>query len=459
MQPFHVHPLPYFADATVLFSAIRNAHGAILYDSGRPTSLRGRYDLMSAWPVQILQPYDDESVGAFAERLRGALKGLEGGQADDTLPFTGGLMGYLSYDFGRSVMGFPPSKNAHIPTARIGLYTWALVSDHEARQSRLIFHPAMNHQKRQSIISLFRSGTTKKKDEPFVLAANFAPTIAYPTYKHAISSIQDYIKAGDCYQVNFTQRFSTGYTGSPWSAYQTLRNHCATPFGGYINLGQHDAILSFSPERFIQCNKGQVLTQPIKGTMPRGRTRDEDQHYADKLAASEKDRSENVMIVDLLRNDIGRNCKFGSVSVPKLFSIESYPNVHHLVSTIRGELADGRDPINLLLEAFPGGSITGAPKKRAMQIIDELEATERSIYCGSMFYLDTAGHMDSSITIRTLLASNGTISCWGGGGIVAESTAQSEFQESITKIRNLLKCLESYFLPQRPSSPRQPRTP
>ncbi|WP_438308950.1 aminodeoxychorismate synthase component I [Pseudomonas guariconensis] len=446
MQPFHVHPLPYSADPSCFFSAIRNAPGAVLFDSGRPNSQRGQYDLMSAWPVRSFQPYENEATGAFAERLRSALKSLEGKQRAEPLPFTGGLMGYLSYDLGRAMMGLTPIENTQIPTARIGMYTWALVSDHQARQSRLIFHPVVEHQERQSIISLFQPGPKRKNDEPFTLAAQFAPTISYDTYENAISRIQGYIAAGDCYQVNFTQQFVTGYSGNPWSAYQTLRNHCATPFGGYINLGQHDAILSFSPERFIQCRDGQVETRPIKGTTPRGQTLAEDQLYVDMLAASEKDRSENLMIVDLLRNDIGKNCRFGSVSVPELFNIESYPNVHHLVSTIRGELADGRDPLNLLIDAFPGGSITGAPKKRAMQIIDELEVAQRSIYCGSMFYLDAAGQLDSSITIRTLLASHGTISCWGGGGIVAESTAQSEYQESVTKIQNLLNCLEAHFL-------------
>ncbi|RII76818.1 aminodeoxychorismate synthase component I [Pseudomonas monteilii] len=448
MQPFHVHPLPYLADPTVFFSAIRNAPGAVLFDSGRPTSQRGRYDLMSAWPIRSFQPYRDEPTAAFAERLRAALKSIGNRRPDEDLPFTGGLMGYLSYDFGRAVIGFKPQESAHIPNARIGLYTWALVSDHETRQSRLIFNPALNHQERKSIISLFQSGPTRKTDEPFTLDAKFIPTINYDAYENAISNIQGYIAAGDCYQVNFTQKFITSYSGNPWRAYEILRNHCATPYGGYINLGRHDAIMSFSPERFIQCSKGRVETRPIKGTMPRGRTPAEDRLYAKQLAASKKDISENLMIVDLLRNDIGKNCKFGSVSVPELFSIESYPNVHHLVSTIQGELAEGRDPINLLFDAFPGGSITGAPKKRAMQIIDEMEATERSIYCGSLFYIDTAGHMDSSITIRTLLANRGTISCWGGGGIVAESTAQGEYQESVTKIRNLLSCLERYFLTQ-----------
>ncbi|AUZ58541.1 Para-aminobenzoate synthase, aminase component [Pseudomonas sp. XWY-1] len=446
MQPFYVHPLPYFADPTVFFSAIRSAPGAVLFDSGRPTSQRGRYDLMSAWPIRSYQPCQDEPAEVFAERLRSALRGLERGQSDEILPFTGGLMGYLSYEFGRAIMGLPPDNNEQIPTARIGLYSWALVSDHEARQSRLIFNPAVKHQERQSIISLFQSDILNKKEEFFTLHAQFAPTIDYDCYKNAISSIQDYIAAGDCYQVNFTQRFSTCHSGSPWSAYLTLRKNCATHFGGYINLGQHNAIMSFSPERFIRCCNGSVETRPIKGTMPRGQTPAEEKHFADRLLKSEKDKSENLMIVDLLRNDIGKNCKFGSVSVPELFSIESYPNVHHLVSTVRGELADDRDPLNLLFDAFPGGSITGAPKKRAMEIIDELEVSERSIYCGSMFYIDVDGHMDSSITIRSLLASGGTISCWGGGGIVVESTAVSEYQESVTKIQNLLACLENYFL-------------
>ncbi|MFK0092329.1 aminodeoxychorismate synthase component I [Pseudomonas sp. NPDC090592] len=449
MQPFHVHPLPYFADPTGYFSAIRSAPGAVLFDSGRPASLRGRYDLMSAWPVCNFQPFPGEPAGEFAERLRSALAGLKGDWANADLPFTGGLMGYLSYDFGRTLLGLLPSpKAANLPIARIGLYTWALVSDHEARQTRLIFHPVVNQQERRRIISLFLSGAAKNEDAPFILAAPFAPAITYDSYHDAICCIKDFIAAGDCYQVNFTQQFSTDYMGSPWSAYQALRNHCATPFGGYINLGEHDAIMSFSPERFIQCNNGQVETRPIKGTMPRGRTHAEDRDHAGRLAASEKDKSENLMIVDLLRNDIGKNCMFGSVTVPELFKIESYPNVHHLVSVIRGQLADGRDPINLLFDAFPGGSITGAPKKRAMQIIDELETTERSIYCGSIFYLDTSGNMDSSITIRTLVASHGSIKCWGGGGIVAESTAGDEYQESLTKIRNLMKCLERDFLRQ-----------
>jgi para-aminobenzoate synthetase component 1 len=152
------------------------------------------------------------------------------------------------------------------------------------------------------------------------------------------------------------------------------------------------------------------------------------------------------MIVDLLRNDLGKNCRYGSVTVPELFTIESYPNVHHLVSTIRGEIAEGKDVFDVLIDAFPGGSITGAPKLRSMQIIDEVEASQRGIYCGSLLYIDTRGEMDSSIAIRTLLAKDGFLTCWGGGGIIADSGAGSEYQESLTKVRNLMDCLEQHFL-------------
>ena len=184
-------------------------------------------------------------------------------------------------------------------------------------------------------------------------------------------------------------------------------------------------------------------TRPIKGTRPRGKDAAEDAAYADELLRSPKDRAENLMIVDLLRNDLGRSCRTGSVKVPELFSLESYPNVHHLVSAVTGELAMGKDALDLIGGSFPGGSITGAPKIRAMQIIDELEPSRRALYCGSLLYLDVRGEMDSSIAIRSLLAKDGQIVCWGGGGIVADSQWEAEYQETFTKVRVLMQTLES----------------
>ena len=221
-----------------------------------------------------------------------------------------------------------------------------------------------------------------------------------------------------------------------------MRSACPTPFAGYQALGGGDAILSLSPERFIRVSQGQVETRPIKGTRPRGRSAEEDRAQADELLASPKDRAENLMIVDLLRNDLGRSCAIGSVRVPELFALESYPNVHHLVSAVTGRLAEDKDALDLIVSSFPGGSITGAPKIRAMEIIDELEPTRRSIYCGSLLYLDVRGELDSSIAIRTVLVKDGQASCWGGGGIVADSDWQEEYRESITKVKVLMATLE-----------------
>lgn len=224
-----------------------------------------------------------------------------------------------------------------------------------------------------------------------------------------------------------------------------LARRLPDPFAGYQALPDGGAIISLSPERFLRISAGQVETRPIKGTRPRHIDPEQDQAQADALLASRKDRAENLMIVDLLRNDLGRSCRVGSVRVPELFALESYPNVHHLVSAVTGELAADKDALDLIAGSFPGGSITGAPKIRAMQIIDELEPTRRALYCGSLLYLDVRGEMDSSIAIRSLLAKDGQINCWGGGGIVADSNGQAEYQESITKVKVLLATLEQFY--------------
>ena len=306
-----------------------------------------------------------------------------------------------------------------------------------------MFHPALVGDERQRLIDLFEQPLTTADDARFQLTAPFATDITAEQYQQAIERIHAYIQAGDCYQVNFAQRFRAQYEGDPWVAYQALRVACPTPFAGYLSLADGDAILSLSPERFVKVSQRQVETRPIKGTRPRGKTPAEDAAYAEELLASKKDRAENLMIVDLLRNDLGRTCRTGSVRVPQLFGLESYPNVHHLVSVVTGELGAEKDALDLLGGSFPGGSITGAPKIRSMQIIDELEPSRRSLYCGSLLYLDVRGEMDSSIAIRSLLAENGQISCWGGGGIVADSQWEAEYQETFTKVRVLMQTLEA----------------
>ena len=441
-----IHSLPYRADPTAFFEPVSQAPGAVLLDAGRPTAERGRYDIISAWPEQVLQPAATEPAEAFLQRLRQQLSALGEASLPDglELPFSGGLIGYLSYDFGRRLEQIAETAidDLGLPDACFGLYAWALISDHQTRTSQLLFHPALPAERHSALIALFSTYEPAIR-ERFQLTSAFQSNLKPHDYDQAFQRISQYISAGDCYQVNFTQRFQASYCGDPLTAYQALRKACPTPFAGYLALADGGAILSLSPERFLKVSQRQVETRPIKGTRPRGTSVTEDQQLADDLLSSPKDRAENLMIVDLLRNDLGRSCATGSVKVPELFALESYPNVHHLVSSVTGELADGKDALDLLAGCFPGGSITGAPKIRAMQVIEELEPTRRSIYCGSILYLDVRGEMDSSIAIRSLLIKDGSVSCWGGGGIVADSNWQAEYAESITKVKVLLDTLEN----------------
>ena len=441
-----LHPLPYQPDPAPYFNRLRQAPGAILLDSARPGAERGRFDLLSAWPRQQLQAQAGESGTAYLQRLRQALTSLGHADLPDAveLPFAGGLLGYLSYDFGRRLEQLPERArdDLHLPDALLGLYAWALVSDHQLGTTQLVFHPSLPDAERTRLVALFEAPGVEQ-DAHFTLLAPMRGDLEPEQYRAAFDQVQRYIHAGDCYQINLTQRFRAPCQGDPWHAYQALRQACPTPFSGFQQLADGSALLSFSPERFIQLSQGRVETRPIKGTRPRAADPEQDARNADELRTSPKDRSENLMIVDLLRNDLGRSCEIGTVRVPELFSLESYPNVHHLVSSVTGRLAADKDALDLIAGSFPGGSITGAPKIRAMQIIDELEPTRRALYCGSLLYLDVRGEMDSSIAIRSLLVKNGQVCCWGGGAVVADSDWQSEYEESIAKVRILMQTLQA----------------
>jgi para-aminobenzoate synthetase component I len=440
-----LHALPYQPDPAAWFERIRHEPGAVLLDSGRSSADRGRYDLLSAWPMQLFSPGASELGGAFFDRLREALRSMGDAEAPDDveLPFVGGLLGYLSYDFGSRLEQLPTNAldDLNLPLARFGLYAWALISDHQRQSTHLVFHPALGEAERDRLTTLFEADLEPAQTS-FSLSSAFAADLKPSEYRDGIERIQQYIQAGDCYQVNFAQRFQATYTGDPWLAFRLLRAACPTPFAGFMAV-DGGAIVSLSPERFLRVTNGMIETRPIKGTRPRKTDAQADQAEAEALLTSPKDRAENLMIVDLLRNDLGRSCAIGTVRVPELFSLETYPNVHHLVSSVSGRLAAGKDALDLLTGSFPGGSITGAPKIRSMQIIDELEPTRRSIYCGSLLSLDVRGEMDSSIAIRTLLFNNEEVYCWGGGGIVADSDWQAEYQETLDKVRVLLRTLET----------------
>jgi para-aminobenzoate synthetase component 1 len=261
-----------------------------------------------------------------------------------------------------------------------------------------------------------------------------------PGYLKAVRRAIEYIHAGDCFQVNLSQRLVFPATEPPLELYGRLRECNPAPFAGYLDLGDC-VVLSASPERFLRVAAGLVETRPIKGTRPRGATPEEDQRQIADLLGSAKDRAENVMIVDLMRNDLGRVCAYGTVEVTALCHPETYRTVHHLVSEVRGRLRAGLGPVDLLRAAFPGGSVTGAPKVRAMEIIAELEPTARGPYCGGLGYVGFDGAMDTSILIRTLTASKGWLQFPVGGGVVADSDPEAEYAETLHKAEGLLRAL------------------
>jgi para-aminobenzoate synthetase component 1 len=291
------------------------------------------------------------------------------------------------------------------------------------------------------LFARFSAPAAERARLPFHITAPLASNLTREAYARRFRRVIDFIQAGDCYQINLAQRFSAPAAGDPWLAYQALRIVNPAPYSAYLRTPQ-GVVLSASPERFLHLRDGMVETRPIKGTRARvGHPRLDAERVAE-LQASAKDRAENVMIVDLLRNDLSKNCITGSVKVPRLFEVESFATVHHLVSTVTGTLRTDRDALDLLRGCFPGGSITGAPKRRAMQIIEELEPQRRGVYCGAIGYIGCDGNMDLNIAIRTLVFSGGSVRLWAGGGIVADSQLDEEYQETFDKAAAMLKLLQ-----------------
>ena len=447
----HLDELPYSPDVCGVFERVRDLPGACLLDSSFPHTTRGRYDIVTAGgdsndlpmlPVAAseaqLRKYFEE-LGSWHREQYANIQPVS-----QDLPFCGGLLGYLGYDAGKSLHKLPPSppNDCHLPPVHVAAYHWAIIQDHLLQKSVLVCQPQVTREERNDLLQRLRGGVRSNR-EGFALLGAFNSNMDAAAYRSAFEKIQAYIRAGDCYQVNLAQKFSAPYQGDPWAAYCELRAIAAAPFSAYLQPGPDQAVLCLSPERFLSLHGSRVETSPIKDTRPRYPDRRADELAAAELRASGKDRAENLMIVDLLRNDLGRSCIPGTIHVDRLFEIQSFPTVHHLVSTISGELKEDSSAAALLRDSFPGGSITGAPKRRAMQIIDELEPDDRQLYCGSLFYISADGRMDSNIAIRTLLCHAGEIACWGGGGIVADSQWQQEYQETYDKVGKFLLALEA----------------
>ncbi len=443
--------LDYADDLTIsLFSRIEHQPWAMLLRSASETHIDSRFDVLVANPIATLetvagdtqiktdtQAYasQDDPFSLLGELQQQLLPNLELG-AEWDLPFVGGALGYFSYDLGRRVESMPElaAKDLQTPDMAVGLYEWALVVDHKLKTAILV------GQNTQAAWQWLNSQSPVDVED-FKLIGDWQSNMTQASYASRFDNVQEYLLSGDCYQINLAQRFNAPYQGSEWQAYLKLEAANQAPFSAFIRMPK-STLLSISPERFLELKDNVIETKPIKGTRPRGVDTVQDQANAQDLQTAEKDQAENLMIVDLLRNDIGRVASPGSVHVPKLFDIESFPAVHHLVSTIRANLDPQYSAADLLRACFPGGSITGAPKVRAMQIIEELEPHRRSAYCGSIGYISRHGRMDTSITIRTLVAENNKLYAWAGGGVVADSDCASEYQETLDKLSKILPALK-----------------
>jgi para-aminobenzoate synthetase component 1 len=462
--------LPTTTKPEALFAHFANTPWSMWLDSSNSKHIDSRFDIIVWQPIatlvtqanntkisiltknallkQSLTSTDDPL--ALIETLQKKLFNSDT-KPDSQLPFLGGAMGYLSYDLGRRFEKLPKTttQDINLPEMAMGLYNKAIIFDKTTQKFFLLCDEKQRKTLAEMLIKFTK--TPVQHNNKFQLKSAWQANMSKANYLKKFAQVQEYLLSGDCYQINLAQRFSADYQGSEFDAYLALRAANKAPFSAFIRL-ENATILSVSPERFLRLSAGNVQSKPIKGTMPRSNDAIKDAENAVLLKNSSKDSAENLMIVDLLRNDISRSCQPGSVNVPKLFDIESFPAVHHLVSTVEGTLADNKYATDLLRGAFPGGSITGAPKIRAMEIIEELEPHQRSVYCGSIGYLSACGTMDTSITIRTLVcqtnnfakpseSNNKIVHCWAGGGLVADSVAASEYQETLDKVNCILPVL------------------
>ena len=451
-----LHPstmtLPWRQDAAeYYFAPLSASPWAMMLHSGYANHPHSRYDIVVAEPRITLVTrgkttdisHADGTVTTSQDDplalLHDALASCAFNEAAiPDLPFIGGAVGLFGYDLGRRFENLPQLAQAdiNVPDMAVGVYDWALIVDHHRQVVTLLSYGDVHA--RQAWLAQQSAPTA----QPFTLTSRWQSNMSREQYGEKFRQVQAYLQSGDCYQVNLAQRFQASYQGDEWQAFVRLNHSNRAPFSAFLRFDD-SAILSLSPERFIQLEQGQIQTRPIKGTLPRLDDPQADAEQANRLANSAKDRAENLMIVDLMRNDIGRVAVPGSVRVPELFVVEPFPAVHHLVSTITAMLPPTLHATDLLRAAFPGGSITGAPKVRAMEIIDELEPHRRNAWCGSIGYLSACGNMDTSITIRTVTATQGTLYCSAGGGLVADSEEAAEYQETFDKVNRILSQLES----------------
>lgn len=408
-------------------------HSSFL-DSSLVDNNEGRYSFIGIDPLLIIQSKSKKNVIKYRNKesiityeppfeiLRQKLAEISSKSQN------GYVIGYFSYDLCSEIENLPniSRDDLNLPDMLLCFYDTVITFDHTSDTYNTCF-PNIDLENQLKTSPIISAMTQKKQ-----LINNFTCNQDKATYLESVKKIISYIQNGDVYQVNYSQRFESKINQNPWEIYKKLRLACPTSYSGFINFGNF-YLLSSSPESFLKVQNKKVVTKPIKGTRPRGKTKEDDYLLSLELLNSKKEIAENIMIVDVERNDLGRVCEIGTIKTNKLHKVEKYENVMHLVSTVEGKLDKNKDIVDLLKATFPGGSITGAPKIRAMEIIEELEPTKRGLYTGSMGIIDFNGNANLNILIRTILIKDKTAYFQVGGGIVADSDPEKEYQETLDK--------------------------
>jgi para-aminobenzoate synthetase component 1 len=489
--PPHVEQLSPAPDPAAACERLTGLPYRLFLDSALRDPRLGRYSFLTADPVALVRSKAGHTEclelanrvrrrsvdGDALDVVRRLLEPFRTDAVEGLPPFQGGAAGYLAYDWGAALESLVPPRydDLELQDVVFGIYDWVVAWDHATSQAWLIStglperspirrarraasragavrasleRPSGNQRVTQVSSAVIRESDAHSlapsyplTDEWWNPGVGLRSSFTHRKYLDAVSRVREYIFAGDVFQANLSQRFEVPLSEPPWTLYRRLRTRNAAPFAAYFEMPDA-VVLSASPERFLRVDEdGHVETRPIKGTRPRGVGPEHDAALAQVLSEDAKDRAENLMIVDLMRNDLSRVCAPGTVRVPELFALERYATVHHLVSTVVGDLLPGADALDLLRAAFPGGSITGAPKVRAMEIIAELEPSQRGIYCGSIGYWSVTGELDTNIAIRTAVARHGRVYFSAGGGIVADSDPEQEYRETLDKARGIIDVL------------------
>jgi len=450
-----------YREPAEIAAAWQGARHLAWLDSAGPLHPRSRYSFLCRDPFRVIATQDGQvrvdgapvagdPFGVLQRELAALRRPLEAGPPEvGPVPFTGGAVAVLGYELGGVLEKLPcrHPNDLNIPDMTVLFFDVVLAFDRAERRAWAIAaelpapHARGAERALEQALALAWLPSAPVPPPPKVI---WRPELDRNTYTDAVGRVLEYIRAGDIFQANFTMRHLAARPAGAeaLAIYLALRANNPAPFAAFVDCGPRLAVASLSPERFLRLDPaGGIETRPIKGTRPRGADPQEDARLAESLRASEKDRAENLMIVDLLRNDIGRVADIGSIAVPSLFAVESFASVHHLVSTVVGQLAPGRDAVDLLRATFPGGSVTGAPKIRAMQIIEALEPVRRGPYCGAIGYLAADGSMQFNVAIRTMIAKDGRVHIPVGGGIVADSDPVAEYEETLIKAAAMFKAL------------------